>query len=132
MKARMVRILALISLTLLSVVTEARTEAPVSGVYEGKITKSSFCDLSQGDKRICQHFTVQLGTGKVIEGSLWQGGTIYSAKGSILYKVDNETSSGEGWERFSKGVSYLKVGNNVRMTLSCTRFHCDINQINLK
>lgn len=133
MKAQLIQVAALIGFISLSAVADAKTEVVQSGVYEGRIIKLSFCDLPQGDKRMCQRITVQLGTAKVIDGSLWGGVlTIYDSKGTVLYKGDNHASGGEGWEKFSKGIGYLKVGVNVRMTLSCNRSHCDINQINLK
>jgi hypothetical protein len=133
MKAQLIQVAALIGFISLSAVAEAKTEVVQSGVYEGRIIRSSFCDLPQGDKRMCQRITVQLGTAKVIDGSLWGGVlTIYDSMGTVLYKGDNNASGGEGWEKFSKGIGYLKVGVNVRMTLSCNRSHCDINQINLK
>ena len=133
MKAQLIQVAALIGFISLSAVAEAKTEVVQSGVYEGRIIRSSFCDLPQGDKRMCQRITVQLGTAKVIDGSLWGGAlTIYDSKGTALYKGDNNAGGGEGWEKFSKGIGYLKVGANVRMTLSCNRSHCDINQISLK
>lgn len=131
MKYRLIQIAALMGLTFAAATTEARPQAPTSGLYEGKIARSSPCRLGGGDKRLCQYLQVRLGSGGVIGGSIWAATTIYGSDGRNLYKFDANASSGEEWEKFSKGLSYLKVGADVRMKMSCGHPQCDIESLSL-
>ena len=110
-----------------------KTEVIASGVYEGRIIKSSLCALSQGDRRMCQRLTVQFITGNVIDVSLWGAAVkIYDSTGTVLYDGDNNALGAEGRAQFSKGISYLKVGANVKVNLSCNHPGCETNSIALR
>jgi len=77
---------------------------------------------------------VKLATGRSIDAQLWGGGvTIYDARGRYVYRVDNDISQGEMWERFSKGISHLTVGTPIRMKInSCSQASCDAEVIQIK
>lgn len=134
MKSKFVRIAVVMCIVLGSVATGANASMPAPGTYDAQIIKSSMCDLGQGDKRACHRLKVKLATGRSIDALLWGGAvTIYDVKGRYIYRVDNDMSQGEMWERFSKGFSYLKVGTPVRIKIaSCSNISCDVAAIQVK
>jgi hypothetical protein len=82
---------------------------------------------------MCQRLTVQFITGNVIDVSLWGAAVkIYDSTGTVLYDGDNNALGAEGRAQFSKGISYLKVGANVKVNLSCNHPGCETNSIALR
>lgn len=132
MKSTFVRIAAVMCITLNSVASGASTTMPAPGTYDAQIIKSSMCALKQDDRRICHRLKVKFPTGKIIDTQLWDGVTIYDARGRYIYKVNYDNDTVEMWERFSKGISYLTVGMLVRMKISCSRASCDVGTIQIR